>query len=77
MPPQITDAGVTAVATSMAAHLRELDIQGCYRVTDSAARAIAENCPQLASLKLQGCYRITPPTIAALENACPSVVVHR
>ena len=63
----ITDAGIEALAPGAAA-LTALDLGGCNRLTDRAARALAQ-LPRLSLLSLNDVHKLTDAGLAALANA--------
>lgn len=57
-------------ATPKLAHLRELSISHCSRVTDLGVAAVAAGCPKLTVLRANGVTRLTDAALVTLAEGC-------
>ena len=66
-----TDADVAALSGLTA--LTALDLGGCGRLTNAAARSLADGCPALASLSLRESPEVSDLGLRALAAGCPGL----
>jgi len=57
--------------------LNELDLSGCYSVTDAGIEYLVDGCPALQRLSLYGCDRVTPEMLGFLLLKRPNIEINQ
>ncbi|XP_062317004.1 protein AMN1 homolog isoform X2 [Osmerus eperlanus] len=66
---QVTDVGVTGLATGLCSNnLKELQLARCSNLTDRAVTAVLTHCPNIRIFNFHGCPHITDRSRDALHN---------
>lgn len=64
----VGDAGLTAFAAAVGPRLVDIDLCGCFRITDLGVVWLVWHCPNVVRLDLHCCRRITNASLAAIAE---------
>lgn len=67
---EVTDSEIGLLAAKFGAHLHDLDMAGCRRVTDVGLAMLASRCLNMRMLNLSGCNNITDQGLRELSKHC-------
>ena len=66
----ISSTGTSAVARSSSL-LSNINLSGCWEITDIGISFMAYSCPILRNINLTACRKITNNGVSALARCCP------